>query len=253
MAPLPLPTKILWRLDLSRPWEQTFYPSLVKKILKSAAFNEYFYTEIKPFQKSLFDQHFLPLYEAQIASRSDYRLNEEQMLSTIYERMNQGISYEQFSVFEKKSNQYRGGVIYSIRSDYISVALRVFDRDIPKVPTTRTTLDYWAESVFFEKLRTYGKTFIRHGKDTHPRFGHSIGLSLYKLSIGAKPLADPEAEIKTWNPERQNEPILFFDQPNSTGIYTKANLYHPKAELENTVQTLKSVCPWTGIELRMKI
>lgn len=125
---------------------------------------------------------FVPLYEHHISTRN------HGVIFNVRGKITQGLSkgkkYESISLFE--GDMFLGGLIYSLNSQTISAAYRVFPHVLKiKLPIS---CSYVAEKYLLERALALGKKTIIHGRD-HNVYGlHSaIGLVEYKIRIGCVP------------------------------------------------------------------
>lgn len=247
------PPSVRWIIPTNTSWEKTFYPKLVTKIQKSDPyFSNHLSLHFLRLSPSLFNNTFLPLYDEQIASRPDYHINEKEAIEQLYARMKL-FPYTLLAVHEKVGNRFIGGTIFSLRESFVAVTFRVFEREMQKKYKSKTTIDYWTEPYLFTYAQQKHKHELHHGKDVYPRYGHGIGLAVYKLYLGAKPFLPSEVDTQNFNlnESKLDETLLFFTQPNSKGLLQRALVFHPTVDIKNILNTLAVLCEWAEIKLEV--
>jgi hypothetical protein len=251
-----LPTKIRWKTDLSKTWQELFYPSVSKKISNAEArFAQVLELEDTALNADNFQNIFLPLYDKEIVSRPDYHLNRDQQVQRILDLLAQGKEYRFYAAYEKETHTFTGGYIYKVEGDMVWATFRVFNREITQKYKFNITADFWVEAHFLTHIKTFGKPFFTHGRDTHPRVG-GIGLSLFKLKVGAKPYFPPEGEyeLKSY-PESEfitsSVPVFFFDEPNESNLYTHSNLYFNNQANMSVIREFQAIVDWAQIKLNL--
>lgn len=249
--------KVVWYVATTSSWEATFYPSLVKKIRKSDEFfNSIFEWKILPLSKVVIEDVFFPLYEKEIENRSNYMYERDQQKKNMYEKLAGTIKYFLFGFYLKDSGKFAGGLLYSEKSaNKISVSLRTFDRTLRLQYSSVTSLDYWAEKIFFEEMKEKNTAIISHGTDNYPNIGR-VGLPLFKLKVGGK------AKISTKEHEteqllevdllKSEKPVMFFDTPDKENFFTKAHLFYKEDNIDISVLgELIKVLEWANIPLEL--
>jgi len=108
-------SKVLWQIPLTKRWDETFYPQLVKKILKSDQhFTDHFSIQVHPLSKKNLHDEFLPLYMQQVAQRPDYTSDTDSMINGFFENMQHNVNYYHFAFYERSTENYAGGIIFSV-------------------------------------------------------------------------------------------------------------------------------------------
>ncbi len=252
-----LASRIAWVVNNNLSWEESFYPTLVEKIKKSHShFSTNFEMKITPLTQELYLNTFLPLYTAQIGSKTTYRLDLENQKDFILQRI-KDTTIQTFlaGVYEKTSHNFAGGILFSVWEDKITIIHRVFNRVMSKQYKKQTTLDFWAESQFREYTNTLKIKRLTHGSGENPCID-SIGLTEFKLKVGAL----PEISEKSGDPIqpsfekiRQNKSIgMYFDKVVGTK-YTRSTLvYTPESDMTQ-VDFLSSILIWAGLETKFQI
>lgn len=201
--------------------------------------------------EKLFTELFFPLYEKEIAQRPDYHLDKDEIKNHILTNIQEKKEYKLFSLYTKKDKKFVGGTLFHLEPDRISIALRVIERAVNQQYKKRTTVDFWVEAQFVDYIKQYQKLFLFHGMDTYPRREHEIGLALFKLQVGARPMISVhEKEIKTYSAQqlKKLQPIIFFDDPNTEEFLQSVHLWYEEGQLAGEmVHTMESVFSWAGI------
>lgn len=251
-----LPTKIRWKTDLSKPWQELFYPSVARKVTNAESrFAEVIELKDELLTLDSFQNVFLPLYDKEIASRPDYHLNRDEQVKRILDLMASGTPYRLYAAFEKDTNNFVGGYLYQVQGDFVWATFRVFNRELTQKYKFNITADFWVESQFITYIKKFDKPFFTHGRDTHPRIG-GIGLSLFKLKVGAKPYlpAEGEYELKTYQEKEFVEspvPVFFFDEPNDSKQYTHSHLFFNSQANMSVIQEFQAILDWVEIKLSL--
>ena len=246
------PLKITWHTNLTKTWQECFYPSVVEKLEKSQEkFENSFEIKDLVLDHGLLYDVFGPVYDKEVSSRPDYHLDRKEQFENIMNRISSGTPYNIYCIYEKSTNNFTGGILYRVKDDSIAISLRAFDKDVTRNYRFRTTADYWVEAHFFNYVKQYGKNFMSHGRDKHPRIG-GIGLWLYKLKVGSKPHTPPEdTEIKTFTQaefEQMDEPVLLFDNPDENGYYKDAYFFYKKDAVDlSFMNEVEVVLGWAQI------
>jgi hypothetical protein len=248
-------TKVTWYVDCTLSWEEAFYHSLVKKIRKSDNyFNSIFEYRISPLSQEIIDDVFFPLYEMEIERRSDYAYKSGEHKNRVQEKLGGSRPYYLFGVYVKESGKFAGGMLYSERDNSkIYVYLRTFDRQLRSQYSSTTTIDYWAEKVFFEIIHNKGSIMIVHGADNYPII-RRVGLPLFKLKVGGKPKVSKSKHNIREITEKEllcsKDNVMFFDEPDEQYSFTKAHLFYREEYIDPSVLgELLKVLEWAHISL----
>lgn len=251
---LKIASKVQWITSLKSSWQNTFYPSLVKKIGKSdALLQDQFTIELIDLDKSKFQKIFLPMYKKFISSKIDYVLDEKKVFQEIYTHMNEGRIYRLMALYKKVSHEYCGGIVFSTLPDHIRIAHRVFDRKKTSKTKTQISVDYWMDAKLYDYAKALGKKYLRHGTDHFPRYGKSLGLCIFKLHIGSLPrlLENTVLTELTINDFESEKAIFYFESPDKNGFLKNAVLINQSEEIQNMLGTLTSLLSWAKIDLKI--
>lgn len=249
-----LDSKIIWRRSADIGIDQAFYPSFYKDIIKRESFfKENFKVEIANADVEKLKNIFIPLYMEEVASREDFTLNKENIISQITEKITKNNHYKFLFVFDKE--EAVTAILFSLKNNGLYLAYKANKKYFDKALSHKATVSYWTEKLIFEYGKECGVDFFSYGKDSNPYFGKTrIGLSLYKIKTGMKPKRPGSNSIfSTVGFDEQafkdkNDPIIFFENPNGDGFYQNCFLYYPKDSLhESFVNEFEVVSEWAGI------
>lgn len=247
-------TKASWDQNLDKGWEETFYPSLVKKIRKS---NDYFENlfnfKVSPIVDINEASEFFDLYDKEIASRKNYLFKQNEKREMLSGKISGGKKYFQAILRKKDTNEYAGGIIFTTVEKKLSFSFRVFDKQIRSTYRAQTSVDFWVEKKMYEYSISKEFTTIIHGNDNYPNKGRA-GLVLFKLKVGSKPKISklPHDIIEVADDEiaLSDTPTFFWDKSNENNYFQKAHLFYRKNGIdENVLSEMIKVMDWTGIEL----
>ncbi len=249
-------TKITWEQKVIPSWKEFFYPSLVKKILKSEAyFEDLFEFKITPVNEISECEKFFLIYDKEIASRRNYLFKKNEQKENLAKKIDTGRKYFQSSLYKKESQGYVGGIIFSIIDDRFSFAFRAFDKNVRSEYRSVTTIDFWVEKKMYENAVSQNITRIFHGYDNYPNKGRT-GLVLFKLKLGGRPkISNTEHDILeiTENIIKEyNAPTFFWDNPDENNFFKVSHLFYKEGEIDESVLAeLVKVTAWAGIELNL--
>lgn len=248
-------TKVNWNINVSSNWEDFFYPSLVKKLIKSEGyFGSLFEFKIAPLNSIDDAQDFLKLYDKEIASRENYVFKKNEQREVLNEKIQAGKKYFLAGLMKKDTGKFTGGILFHIIDTKLFFHLRVFEKETRTTFRSLTTLDFWAEKKLYEYAFSQNLMNISHGTDKYPNKGRT-GLALFKLKVGGKPKpSSKEHEIIELSEEqivKFDVPTLFWTNPDVNGYFQTGHLYYKEESLNESVLTeLIKVCEWAGIELK---
>lgn len=180
MLKIVVPNRITWLVDLSRSEGELFSEETYKRIT-SDKYEGKIYSELCGSDSIL--QVFLPQYKRLIMNRQDFRLDPVETEQKMVEIANNQ-TYKLMICRGVNDDQFLGGIVLHFLKDKISVAYRCFDHDHAK-SYKLNELDYYAELLLHKVCKDHGISLLSHGNDKHPVT--QIGLSIYKLRVGAQP------------------------------------------------------------------
>lgn len=255
MKSFELTSKIVWRKEAVGDIEKNFYPSFYKKIIKKESFfKENFEVKIVKADKENLKSIFIPFYEKEVKSRNDFVLSRENISNEIIQKAESKCDYWMLLAY------YHGelflATLFSIKNEGLFFAYRVFKRDVEEKSFLHgATVSYWGEKLIYEYGLGKGVKFFSRGRDSHPFIGKTrIGLPLYKLKTGMKPmrpLVENSFEEKEYEEKffiEKSEPALFFCNENENKFYKDVYLYYPANSLERSfVKEFEEVIKWSGL------
>ncbi len=164
---------------------------------------------ILPLTQEILDW-FIPLYEQQISEKNNPKVHDI-AAKTIYKVS----KYKYFILVLRENGMPIGGTIFSKRKNLISIAYRIY-------PANWSTHNLQASPSLFTEYamnmygHTEGFTLLSHGKDRNP-YGRnaSIGLALFKLSVGCNVYLPSDYEVNTLDLATVEEDILVFEMPKN--------------------------------------
>lgn len=251
-------TKIAWRVSLKQNWDSLFYPSLVKKIVKSEfLYEQIFDLKIVPLTADFFNHNFLPLYERCISSRSDYRGDLVNLQMDMNDKLSNTHPYEVAYYKNKSTNEITGATIFSVKSDLIRIAYRAFDRNLTRIAKTATSLDFVNEKKLYQYFQTKQVSAYSHGQDTHP-YINSVGLPLFKLKTGAKPVIPnniPQSlsfDTAAIQQQQTKNNIVYFTNPDTKNCLQSCTVVNSQNVIPDILKELKSVLEFHTIRLTVE-
>lgn len=255
-----LQNKIIWRSEIEKDLSKAFYPSVYKDMCKKQSFfEENFSWKIYSADRDKINNIFLPIYKKEIASRNNYTLDRENIAEKIFSKLDNNPSdYRLLCIKDNKENVL-GVTLFSIKGKVFYMAYRAFKRFEDKSLSRKATLDYWGEKIVRDFSFDYGGLeLFSHGKDSHPYNGRRIGLALYKIKVGTRPMqafdydSGKSLDFIDFKEEyfiQRKEPVLFFYNPGKDNYFLNCNLYFPKDSLHHSfVNEFKSVMEWAKID-----
>jgi hypothetical protein len=221
MQPISLPIKIAWIIDLSKPIDSRWSPSVLKKIAKGK-YKERIGWEVLSCEN--IKTIFYSIYRNNVMNKPNFHLNIEEVAENI-ERMARNPSYELLWFKSIVDGSVYGGTIIHHVEAKIKVAYRAFDHELEKRDELRS-LDYYADYVLQQYVVSLGIDELSRGMMAHPC--DNLGLSIYKLSVGARPIKAGKMEEQVFQKEDIEEvcnrfgTFMYYLDPDENGYYTKA-------------------------------
>lgn len=159
------------------------------------------------------DEHFLntfiPLYEERI------RAKEHGVIFDIREKTlgNPARRFPYFSMSLYEEGAFIGGTIFSVRTNTLAVAYRIYRNDWNSAPL-RANPSLYTEYCLNEYARSVGSRYILHGKDRNPYgLNSGIGLAGFKLSAGCYPEKSKTFELRELDTDDLTEDALILEYP----------------------------------------
>lgn len=176
--------KFSWMVDLTRPVTQTWSKSVLKKM------KHYDYASVVSWQlytASDCMDRFSSLYQRYVMERDNYRLDKK---ATI-ERLQKITSDPTYAImwFRDSHDRDIGGIVIHLTPHEARIAYRVFDHTLARTLGV-WSVDYYAESLLRDVLADKGYSQFYHGTEVQPLT--QLGLSQFKLSVGAYPVLPSE-------------------------------------------------------------
>jgi len=248
MHSLLISEKLRWITSTERNRSEAFYPSLARRLIHSDQnFQDLFTSDHMQINEDIFLKDILPLYEKEIASRENYIFEKDLLKEKYLTRMREGRKYFLFGFYDKSDSNLIGGYFYSIPTDTISLAMRFFDRSVNKDTKSQVTIDFWAEWIFYDFVKSQGHKKYSLGVDHYPNIDRA-GLPLYKLKVGSLPYETSSEQInidvKSLSYQKQ---LVFFSNPNSNGQMSTMNCISRTQQPGGIVDELEKVTDWAGI------
>lgn len=187
MKQLILPNKVAWYVDLTTSKTGLFLDEIKRKIQGELYTSQ---VEFEVLDSSEIVKLFFPLYVKTMMSRIDFRLDKNETERKIGETAKSS-EYKLLWFCQKNTKNPLGGIIIHSLSDQMRVAYRCFDH-IAARSMELTKIDYFAEHKMQSLARGMGYKKLCHGNDHHPV--DQIGLSIYKLRVGAVPSISSTAQ-----------------------------------------------------------
>ncbi len=237
--PLFVPDKVRWLVDLQTAPVDLF-PRDVYRTISSERYRTGIVAELLP--NTAISSLFSPWYRQRLLSRGDFRLNKEQTMETI-RRMARDTTYKLYW-FTVGGVAVGGIVLHLMSPSEVRVAYRAFDHEVARSARVRQ-VDYYAELALDNLLATRGVSRLIHGTDKQPLT--QLGLSSYKLHIGAHPVIVESVGSATFDPVVH---VGYFQTPNERGVYTEFCLFQRVDEAR--VRTFCTIAERMGIHILVK-
>lgn len=231
MREITVPNKIAWYVDLVNPKPEVFLDEIQQK-LSSEKYTSQVRFEVMDNSSIL--KIFFPLYIKTVMNRSDFRLDKGATEKKIISLANNP-EYELLWFTFGEGKMALGGVVIHHLREEVRVAYRCFDHVQAKL-LGLAKIDYFAESKMQNYLRTMNYKKLCHGNDHHPV--DQIGLSIYKLRVGARPAVSYTAknilieENSLREIARNSGSAGYYKEP-SNGYYQEFILYGSPSDTVN--------------------
>ena len=234
--------------------EESFYPSFFKEVRKKEEFfKSNFSVKFIDANADNLKKFFFPLYQKEIMSRKDYTLDKEYIVSSLISKVESSDNYKLLLVYCEE--ELILVTLFSIKNGGLFICNRVFKKDFDKKLSHGATVNYWGEKIIFDYGKKMNVGFFSRGRDTHPFIGKTrIGLPLYKLKTGMKPMKsfkESDIIINEFTQEdiqKNNDIMLFFCKENEKGFYKDLHLYYPEKSIsEDYLNEFDKVVKWSGL------
>ncbi|OGG65823.1 hypothetical protein A3I99_00045 [Candidatus Kaiserbacteria bacterium RIFCSPLOWO2_02_FULL_45_11b] len=179
---------------------------------------------------------FTPQYEKQVGSKKNF--SGHNVIAKTLHRENKIFPYFSLTVFE--SDTPVGGVIFTLRKNRLSIAFRVFKPSWDKNPTVRCSPALLAEYLLARHALDNNLEYLAHGVDKNPYgLNASIGLAIFKLSVGCRPEIYFNHEIKDFNTAEYSTDTLVFEYKTGSKVIEEATLMTTLENLPKYEQLMK--------------
>lgn len=253
MSQILVPSKIRWRVDLSKSWEENYHPSICKKISRGlSSFEERYIFSKSELTQNNFEQIFLPIYREVILAKTNYTLDFEKTIAVVQNAINKPNNpFRLLAV--KDQNETIGGVVYSEERRSAYIKYRAFYRGHKYKDLSA---DFWADFYLFQDFQQAGYSYYSYGRDTHPYIdndlGKRTGLALYKLQVGAKPGIldeDEEAKFIDYDNFSNNTTVVYFSDLSENEYQTINIQSRLKLQDSEHLSQLTKVSEWAGLNI----
>lgn len=213
------PEHVSWKIEMSEKTDayQAFGKKTASKIKSAITRLEgtTYRFQIEPVSEAYIDR-FLPLYEANIASKDHPQLFD--IKAAVLPKVTE---FSALSLYEDQ--QYLGGLIFHNYPDHLATAYKVYPRNLDiDLPINIT---FVAEYYLYQYAIEHQMNYISHGsgKNCFGLFA-AIGLAMFKLQAGNRPRYSDRVDNQLlkgfeWNGQ---EDILIFE--GESNYLTKAKL-----------------------------
>lgn len=203
-----VPSKIQWLVDLRKTPADVF-PHEVLHMIGTDTYTKGIQANILPARE--IRTLFSPIYRRLIMARSDFRLDVRETEGKL--RLCSTNDTYQLYWFRTALGEDLGGVVLHFVDTAVRVAYRAFDHEAAG-RNRLSKLDYYADFLLQNRVRSMGYSSLTHGTDRHPLT--SLGLSVFKLRIGALPAVYNALHTTTFDPLCH---VGYYAQPVD-GVYT---------------------------------
>lgn len=133
-----------------------------------------------------------------------------------------------------------GATIFTHNGEFVSVAYRSYGNNW-QTAQLRANPSLYTEYLLEQYTREVDYKKILHGRDRNPYGTNaSIGLAIFKLSIGCQPYLSKTYEIGELDTESCSKDVLVFEYPdNTTDVITKGYLITSKETLPKWIPVTK--------------
>jgi hypothetical protein len=179
---------------------------------------------------------FTAQYDNQVGSKKNF--GGYNVIAQTLHRQNKMRPYFSLTVLE--SEKPVGGVIFTLRKNRLSVAYRVFKPTWEDSLTLRCTPSLLAEYLLARHALDNNLENLVHGVDKNPYgVNASIGLAIFKLSVGCHPEISHSHEVGEINISECTADTLILEYPTKSKVITDATLITTTENLSKFEQLLK--------------
>lgn len=169
---------------------------------------------LKPLDKDFF-KLFTPIYQQTISAKSNAIVHD------IYAKTlgKEFIEFPYYGLSLFDGDTYVGGTIFSVREDRIAYAYRAYERTWP-LAKLKAGPALIAEYIIAQFASENKLPFVSHGRDRNPYGPNSaIGLAVFKLSVGCRPLLTEDFMPETLETDELTEDALILLMPSPGDTY----------------------------------
>lgn len=151
---------------------------------------------------------FEPLYQATIGQKQNAILH-----NIADTTIDSGNGAEYWLLELKDAGERIGGTVFSVRENQLNIAYRVYPNDWASEQTGANP-SLFTDYLISARAQELGKEFLSHGKDRNPYgVNSSIGLAIFKLSVGCSPFVPVEREFQELDTEAITDDTLALLAP----------------------------------------
>jgi len=179
---------------------------------------------------------FTPQYNKQVGSKKNFSAHN--IVDKTLHRSNKIYPYYSLTVLE--SSKPVGGVIFTLRKGHLSVAFRVFKPTWEDNLAFRCSPSLFAEYLLAQHALKNNLENLVHGVDRNPYgMNASIGLAIFKLSVGCHPEVCIKHEINKLDTTKYLTDTLVLEYPTDSKVIKKATLITTPENLPKYNQLMK--------------
>ncbi|MEX2341006.1 MAG: hypothetical protein WD605_01660 [Candidatus Paceibacterota bacterium] len=172
--------------------------------------------KIEPLSEDFF-AWWMPMYEERIGSKDNpvfFDVKEKTLGNPDKDK-------KYFSLSLMEGEDRLGGLFFSIKDDTLFFAYRTLAYDWQQA-RLRASPSLYVEYIVAEHARDIGLKNISHGKDRNPYgLNSSIGLAMFKFSVGCKPELPKEGfEVQELDTGDLDKDVLVFECPTPVTEYS---------------------------------
>lgn len=178
---------------------------------------------------------FQTFYENKINEKKNAKICN--VLEETMGRPGRSLTYKTLTIYQGK--EIVGGCIFSDRGDYFSIAYRAFNYEWHKASQIASP-SVFAEYIIDQYSIQSGKKKLVHGQDRHPYgLNSSIGLAVFKLSVGCKPMLPKNYTTASIETTLYTSDVLIFELPKEDQVVKTIHLILKENESNKYAQLLK--------------
>ena len=202
---LTIPDKVSWRKTIGNDSFSHYNKTNAKRILKT--YTHQTRDDITYTIEALTLEHlawFEPMYVAKIAQKDNPQI------INLYETTLNKVHRDYKILIITEHGVHLGGIIFSETTAEVNISYKIF-ADAWNMSNLPAGPSLYADFLLTEYTTSKNKTIMSHGKD---RNGYgitsSIGLAIFKISLGYKPCLPKKYELKTVDDTNITKDALYF-------------------------------------------